>query len=161
MHNNLTPEVTDEIFQRHHLSPDEVLHDEWYPTTIVDDLYREILQQPNGPQALVAMGKAGVHMYIERLELTSVEESFHKLSNISNLTVRDVPEGYGYQSEKLGERHYRIRNNTATPNDLLYGAIWELMRVLTPEDQSFTVVPISGYPSSIDGVGVGNHIVVG
>lgn len=143
---NLGMDTISPILAKYHLTAEDIQPENWYPFSIFDDIYKAVYHSPGGSTALVAVGKASAENLVSRETVHSAENWLENvLPPETHTFTRNVPEGYGFRIEKVSEGNYRFINNTGIPNDLIYGYLWEGLRILVPEPKDFTVAPISGY----------------
>ena len=142
---NLQEEMTEPIFNKHGLDSNNLSSDEWYSQSVMSDIYREIYRNGGGSSSLIAMGKASVDITLDLLKPDSIETFIENINEPILSQMRNLPDGYGWIVEKLGDQHYRITNNTDAPNDLMYGYLWEMLRQLITDDEHFEVLPIKNF----------------
>jgi len=142
---NLHEQMTAPIFDKYGLDSEHLKPDTWYPAAIMSDIYHEIYQNGGGSSSLVAMGKASVAAGLEVINPDTIEDFIDSINQPILINLRNYPDGYGWIVEKNGDQHYRITNNTDAPNDLMYGYLWEMLRLLIDADEHFQVLPVRNY----------------
>lgn len=140
---NLEKEITDPVFQKHGLH--NIDPDAWYSLEIVVDLYQEMLQSSGGGMALVAMGKASAGPVQEIFKFKSYQEFLDGAGKPFRAAIRNIPDEYGLTVVQKGEKHYEITNNSVVPNDMIYGYLWEMLKLIRQPGQSHVFRPVSGY----------------
>lgn len=141
---NLASDKINPILKSHNLSKEDIDPEGWYPLQLLADISKEASPTGTTPTD-IALGKSYSRFVIEQYKVTSIEQYFDStLGDIVLTGIRNVPEGYGFDVKKLGDRHYQITNNTLMSNGLYYGAFWEICRILRPDDVDFTVEALSG-----------------
>lgn len=148
----LTQNQIDPILAAHGLNMADIDQESWYPLQVYWDLWRVIHDSPGGSQSLVAIGKSIAQNVTNPDEIGSVDVFITQVLNqTATGLIRNVPDGYGYIIEKVDSQHYEVTNNTGSSNDLVFGYIWESVRMLA-NGRDFTVAPIAGYaPDSDEG----------
>ncbi len=140
---NLNREITDPVFKKHGL--DNIDPEAWYSLEIVVDLYHEMLQSEGGGPALVAMGKASAGPVQEIFKFSSYEEFLDGAGKPFKAAIRNIPDEYGLIITRRGDKHYEITNNSIVPNDMIYGYLWEMLKLVREPGQEYTFRPLSGY----------------
>ena len=140
---NLAKNVTDPIMQEYQLT--NIDDDAFYPASVVDKLYKAVYKDGNGQQALVAMGKASASTTLDFIKPESPKDVLDNVHNVFTAYLRNMPEGFGIIVTKLEDNKFKVWNNTQVPNDLIYGFLWECVRVTRPEKSRFAIMPLEGY----------------
>lgn len=144
---NFEQETVTALLSERGLSKGSIRPDGWYDLQIYFDIYRDLLKQPNGTSDLVNIGKATAQNITQPREIDGLEGFITtELQRSATGVIRNVPDGYGYTIEQLGPNHYRVVNDTGAPNDLIYGYIWEGLRLVARRTH-FTFRPVTHYPS--------------
>lgn len=144
---NLADEQLAPILAEYNLSKDALDDEAWYSLQLYFDLYREIHNANSGYMHLVSIGKAIAANVTDPAAIGDLDTFVNQTLNETATTViRNTPPGYGYIIEELGENHYAITNNTGSSNDLVYGYIWESVRLIAGK-RSFNFKPMKNYPS--------------
>ncbi|MEM9951893.1 MAG: hypothetical protein AAF846_09850 [Chloroflexota bacterium] len=143
---NLAEDITDPIMDAHNLI--DIDDEGFYPATVVDEIYKEIYGDGTGQQALVAMGKASAKTTLDFIKPDNPKDVLDNIHNVFTAYLRNMPEGFGIiVTEKEGNT-FEVWNNTQVPNDLIYGFLWECLRVTKPEGKGFNLMPLSGYDAN-------------
>lgn len=140
---NLASDVTDPIMDAHNLT--DVDDEAFYPLSIVNSIYREIYADGSGRQALVAMGKASAKTAMDFIQPDSPQDVLDNVHNLFTAYLRNMPDGFGVIVTQNEQDNYVVWNNTNVPNDLMYGFLWECLRLTKAEGKPFTILPTSGY----------------
>lgn len=140
---NLNKGLTDPVFEKYGLS--EIDPEGWYSLDIIIDLYRGMAESEGGSASLVAMGKASAKPVYDIFEFKSFEDFIKNGDKPFKAAIRNIPDEYGLSTEKVGERHYRIVNNSIVPNDMIYGYLWEMFRIIPHTWEDYSFIPVSGY----------------
>jgi hypothetical protein len=140
---NLEKEITDPVFKKHGLN--DIDPEAWYSLEIVVDIYQEILQSDGGGMALVAMGKASAGPVQEIFNFESFEEFLNGADKPFRAAIRNIPDEYGLTINRIADKHYKITNNSVVPNDMIYGYLWEILKLVRQPGQNYTFRPVSGY----------------
>lgn len=142
---NLAQEQLDPILTYLEVDPGRIEPESWYRLADYYQLLHTIFKTTNGPALLMAVGKALAHHLTDIAAVGNMENLVTDYFNFatSNL-IRNTPSGFGYLVSRLGPQRYQIRNNTGTSNDVVFGYIWESMR-LVADGRFFTVTPVSGF----------------
>ncbi len=137
--NNLEKSVTEPIFKKYGLDPKQIKLDGYYSLDIVVDLYTEIRTRHGGSPALVAMGKASGEPVQEIFKFKSVDEFMARCAEPFKAAIRNIPEEYGLFVEKKDHQHYHVTNNSIVPNDMIFGYLWEMVRLILGPGVRFSV----------------------
>ncbi|MEO1288673.1 MAG: hypothetical protein AAFV93_12965, partial [Chloroflexota bacterium] len=70
------------------------------------------------------------------------------IHNVFTAYLRNMPEGFGIIVTEKEDNTFEVWNNTQVPNDLIYGFLWECLRVTKPEGKGFNLMPLSGYDAN-------------
>jgi hypothetical protein len=139
---SVSPELVNPVLKKHGIAKDNIDPATWYPLQVLMDMYWQVKEQPGGASGLTAMGKAVASPLLQSVQIDSAEVFLEGvIHEVVKGSIRNAPEGFGDDIKKLGSTSYEITNNTATPNEFIYGYLWEAMRLLTPKGQSFNVIP--------------------
>lgn len=141
----LAQDQIDPILEQHNLRKRDIRENEWYPLQLYYDLYRAIYSAPGGSQNLVAVGKSMAQGLIDSQQVNSIDDFLtNVLNSLTEGLVRNTPKDYGYLVDRLDTNYYQVMNNTGASNDLIFGFIWESVRMLSA-GRSFKVAPVEGY----------------
>jgi hypothetical protein len=140
---NLAQHITDPVFHKYDLI--EINPENWYSLDIVVDLYQEIKQSDGGGTALTAMGKASAGPVQQACNFSSFKDFLSNAGEPFKVAIRNIPEEYGLLVEEVGERHYKITNNSIVPNSMIYGYLWEMLRIINQGRYDYTFKPAGGF----------------
>lgn len=140
---NINKEYTDPIFAQHDLT--EIDPEGWYSLDLIVDLYRSFAVSEGGAASLVAMGKASARPVHDAFQFSSFEDFLENAGKPFKASIRNIPEEYGLTVTQKGTRHYEIINNSVVPNDMIYGYMWEMFRLLPQTWEGYRFRPVSGY----------------
>lgn len=144
---NLRQEMIGPILAQHNLRKSDIQQDGWYSLQVYFDFYHALYQQDGASANFVAIGKAIAQNVTDPERIESIEQFItEELNQTATSIINNTPDGYGYTLEQLGPNHYRITNNTGSPNDIVYGYIWESLRMLANKKR-FSFRAIANYPS--------------
>lgn len=148
---NLADKQIAPILAEYNLSKDVLEDEAWYSLQLYFDLYRVIHKTSSGYMHLVSVGKA-IAANVTDADAIGDLETFvtQTLNETATTVIRNTPPGYGYTLDKVDDKHYKITNNTGAPNDLVYGYIWESVRLIA-DKRSFSFKPLENYPSDTHG----------
>ena len=122
----------------------EIDFDAWYPHHLAFDVAKAIHEGPNGMEGLVAMGRGIGETAALPSEISDIESFMAALPYLYQANVRNMhPEEFFYV-ETIGEKHYKVINNTPSSNNLIYGMLWEFLRRYSSSDEQFSLRPLSG-----------------
>jgi hypothetical protein len=142
---NLQKDLTEPILKQYGFDADNIDVDQWYPNQMFLDIEKSIYETEAGENALVAIGKSAVENYIPPEGIETLEDALMALPDVYTTNQRNLPKGYGWIVEKLGEKHYRFVNNTGTANHGAYGYVWALCNKMQARNQIVYVTPIAGF----------------
>jgi hypothetical protein len=147
---NLESDFVVPIVARYGLRLDEIDTNQWYSLQLYYDIDKEIYQGINGSEALVAIGKATIANMLSRSSYVDLED--YLLNGLTTLAARDfirnVPETFGFFVSKIAPNRFRLQSNLPAANETIYGAVWEACRMLKHPDQTFTLIPVEGFPGN-------------
>jgi len=142
---NLHEEFTRPVFAKHGLDVDHLDPDEWYPAYLINEIYKEVYANGRGASTLVAFGKASAVFGISLTNPNNVDELLAAINEPILVSLRNQPQEYGLIVEKVDEKTYHVKNNTDSPNDLVYGCLWESLRLLMKENEDFELLPLENH----------------
>ncbi|MEL6309495.1 MAG: hypothetical protein AAFR81_23145 [Chloroflexota bacterium] len=141
--NNLAQEITNPIMKEYDLT--DIDDEAFYPSSVVDKLYKAVYKDGNGQQALVAMGKASATTTLDFIQPETPKDVLDNIHNVFTAYLRNMPEGFGIIVTELDDNKFKVWNNTQVPNDLIYGFLWECVRMTRGDKKRFAVMPLEGY----------------
>jgi len=119
--------------------------DEWYAATHLNAVYKTVFAHGKGTAELIMLGKAMAHHAMETFQLQSIDDFISKINRVVLIGMRHIPESYGWIVKHKQPQHCHIVNNTEIPNDVMFGYLWEMLRLLAAPQQTFSLIPIRNY----------------
>ncbi len=147
---NLERDIVAPVLGRYNIDPEKISDGEWYPLQLYYDIDKEIYKGPNGSTALVAIGKATMANLLSLVTYKTLEDYITQgLNSIATRSfIRNVPSNFGFIATKLDHQRYQVKSNMPAPNESIFGSLWEACRLLKKETESFSVIPVEGYPGN-------------
>ncbi len=142
MSENLRAEQSKKMLAAYGITEIDV--DKWYPHPLSFDVAKAIHNQPNGTEVLVAMGRGIGETAALPSEINDVESFMAALPYLYQANIRYMHPEERFYVETLGEKHYKVINNTPSSNNLIYGMLWEFLRRYSDSNEEFSLIPLSG-----------------
>ena len=133
------------LFALHGLSQTSINPDEWYAATDLNRIYKKVFAKGKGTAELIMLGKAMAHQALEAFQLDSIDAFIANINHVVLSAIDQTPATYGWIVKEKRTQHCHIVNNTDLPNDVMFGYLWEMFRLLTTPSQKFSIIPIRNY----------------
>ncbi|MEL6148920.1 MAG: hypothetical protein AAFU54_22865 [Chloroflexota bacterium] len=112
----------------------------WYPYQLFLDMARDVTAR-GGSGVETAIGKSLGQDITRLFAITDLKYFIERgLTNTANIAFRNVPDGFGYVTTKLGYDHYHIKIQVPSPDYMVYGYVWEVSRQLCPKGVHFSLI---------------------
>jgi hypothetical protein len=118
---------------------EQIEPDRWYPQQNVLNIFREIADDANGSQNLVAVGVKAADYAVLPPELNTVEKGLLALQMSYQMNHANIPQDEGYAVEITGPGSAYIKTDLPYPDDLMYGTIWGFVRKIKAPTDNFKV----------------------